>query len=85
MRRRLARLLLVLALVPASACGGDDESTPSQGSTTTEPSPAETQRALEDTSLKPQIPRPTGTPPRRLEAEDIVKGKGRAAKPGDIV
>ena len=27
----------------------------------------------------------TGSPPRRLEKEDIVKGKGPAAKPGDTV
>ena len=31
------------------------------------------------------IPKPSGSPPRRLEKEDIVKGKGRAAKPGDTL
>ena len=31
------------------------------------------------------LPKPTGSPPRRLVKEDIVKGKGPAAKPGDTV
>jgi peptidylprolyl isomerase len=31
------------------------------------------------------IPKPTGTPPRKLVKEDIVKGKGPGAKPGDTV
>ena len=29
--------------------------------------------------------KPTGSPPRKLVTEDIVKGKGRAAKAGDSV
>ena len=28
---------------------------------------------------------PTGSPPRKLAKEDIVKGKGPGAKPGDTV
>ena len=31
------------------------------------------------------IDKPTGVPPRRLVKEDIVKGKGPGAKPGDTV
>ena len=31
------------------------------------------------------IPKPTGSPPRKLVVEDIVKGKGKAAKKGDTV
>ena len=31
------------------------------------------------------IPKPSGSPPRRLVKEDIVKGKGPAAKPGDTL
>ena len=31
------------------------------------------------------IPKPSGSPPRKLEKEDIVKGKGPAAKPGDTL
>src|SRR5918996_1138344 len=44
-----------------------------------EPQQTETAAAadLKDTSRKPEIAKPTGTPPRRLQTEDIVKGKGR--------
>ena len=31
------------------------------------------------------MPEPSGKPPRKLKAEDIVKGKGKAAKPGDAL
>ena len=47
--------------------------------------PAAPRDALEDTSVKPEIPKPSGSPPRKLEKEDIVKGKGPAAKAGDTV
>jgi peptidylprolyl isomerase len=89
------RLLCLLALAASIAfapagCRGDEEdesggSTSASETTETEISPAAAARALEDTSVKPQIPRPSGAPPRRLETENIVRGKGRAAKRGDIV
>ena len=95
---RLSRLVLTLIAVVCvtglSACGGDDDSggsppetatsQPDTG-TATEPSPADAQEALKDTSQKPVIPKPTGSPPRRLVVEDIVKGTGKAAKKGDTV
>jgi len=88
MRRLLACLLLLLVLVPA--CGDDDDETTTQSSdrqseTTDEPSPSEQREALKDTTAKPVIPKPSGSPPRRLVKEDIVKGKGRAAKLGDTL
>jgi peptidylprolyl isomerase len=87
MRRLLACLLLLLVLVPA--CGDDDSdpaaSSDRQSETTEEPSPSAQREALKDTTAKPVIPKPAGTPPRRLVKEDIVKGKGRAAKPGDTL
>jgi peptidylprolyl isomerase len=68
-------------------CGGDDEeeperppSIPSAEEQATETAPA---ADLTDTSKKPAIPKPTGSPPRRLVKEDIVKGKGPPAKGGD--
>ena len=89
MRRLLPCLLLSLLLVPV-ACGSDDDggepaakTTPAE--TSEEPSPSAQREALEDTSTKPQIPRPSGSPPRNLEKDDIVRGKGPAAKPGDTV
>jgi peptidylprolyl isomerase len=95
----MARLLALLALLAAlglAACGDDDDdggggdsSSPPPAApaeqTETEPSPAEQRQALENTSTKPEIPRPTGSPPRRLQTEDIVRGKGPSAKPGDTV
>jgi peptidylprolyl isomerase len=96
---RPSRLVLILiAVVLAtgmSACGGDDDSAggsppktatsqPDTG-TATEPSPAEVEQELKDTSKKPVMPKPTGSPPRKLVVEDIVKGKGPPAKRGDTV
>jgi peptidylprolyl isomerase len=94
MALRLLALLVLLATLGLAACGDDDddggngESPPppaAEEQTETEPSPAEQRAALEDTSTKPEIPRPSGSPPRRLVTEDIVRGKGRAAKAGDTV
>ena len=84
-------LLLLLALAAALAlvaCGDDDDSEPAAqtdggASTTEEPSPSAQREALKDTSTEPVIPKPTGSPPRRLVKEDIVKGKGKPVQPGD--
>ena len=97
MTGRLRPVLLLIAVVLAAglmACGGDDDSAgappetatsqPDTG-TATALSPAEIQDALRDTSTKPVLPQPTGSPPRRLVIEDIVKGKGAPAKKGDTV
>jgi peptidylprolyl isomerase len=88
--RRLACLLALLVTLPAAACGGDDDSGGEPSANTTkpkseEPSPSQQREALEDTSQRPHIPKPTGSPPRRLAKEDIVKGKGAPAKPGDLL
>src|SRR5688500_8693702 len=93
-RRLLALIALLTVLAPAAltACGDDDdgEGGSAQGSgeqaqTAEEPSPSEQREALEDTSTKPVVPKPTGTPPRRVVKEDIVKGRGRPARPGDML
>jgi peptidylprolyl isomerase len=94
---RLVALIALFAALGLAACGDDDDGGDGNGNggsssppaaeeqTQTEPSPAEQRQALEDTSTKPEIPRPSGSPPRRLVTEDIVRGKGRAAKPGDTL
>jgi peptidylprolyl isomerase len=86
MRRPLALTALLLATLLV-ACGGDDNRDQAAKTVKTEtseqPSPAQEREALEDTSLRPHIPQPTGSPPRHLVKEDIVKGKGAPAKPGD--
>jgi peptidylprolyl isomerase len=90
----MSPLVVLLVVAALSACGGDDDSadSPPQAKTSqpdtgtaTAPTPAEAQAALEDTSQKPVLPKPTGSPPRRLVVEDIVKGRGAAAKKGDTV
>jgi peptidylprolyl isomerase len=81
---RLVTLLVLAAVLPASGCGGDDDSGSAEAEQPTDTA-AEARKALEDTSVKPVIERPSGSPPRRLEKEDIVKGKGRRAKPGDRI
>jgi peptidylprolyl isomerase len=88
---RLLTLLSLLLALGVAACGDDDDEPAAQGggdtqaTTAEEPSPSEQREALEDTSTKPEIPKPTGSPPRRLVKEDIVKGKGAPAKPGDVL
>jgi peptidylprolyl isomerase len=77
----------------ASACGGDegtdlipDPDNASQsadtGTTTTATTPAKASDP-KDTSTKPTIEKPSGDPPKKLVKEDIVVGKGAAAKKGD--
>ena len=97
MRRRIAPLVVLVALLLAlglAACGSDDDDSGSgSGGLTNEseqqPDPAATDTApapdLTDTSAKPVIAKPTGSPPRKLVKEDIVEGKGPGAKPGDTV
>jgi peptidylprolyl isomerase len=89
MRRPLACLLALVVLTGVAACGDDDEpaaqDSDTQTQTSEEPSPSAQREALKDTTVKPVIPKPTGSPPRRLQKEDIVKGKGRPAKAGDTV
>jgi peptidylprolyl isomerase len=90
LRPRCITIALLVALA-AAGCGGDDEATdtdPDQGqeqAETTETSPAAAAKALKDTGVRPEVPRPAGSPPRRLETENIVKGKGPPAKRGDKV
>jgi peptidylprolyl isomerase len=84
------RLLLLLALTSLAlglaACGDDDEEEGGGGATqaqTAEPElPAEVSKDLD---VKPEIPKPAGPPPTELVKEDIVKGKGKAAKVGDEI
>jgi peptidylprolyl isomerase len=91
-RLRPVALLAVLAALGPVGCGDDEDggdgAAPPAAQEQTEapePSPAEQREALEDTGTKPVIPRPSGSPPRRLQKDDIVRGKGPPAKPGDTL
>src|SRR5215211_4566842 len=84
-------LLALLLAIGVAACGGDDDGEASgttaetKAKTTEQPTPSELRRRLRDTTAKPVIPKPSGSPPRRLVKEDIVRGKGPAARPGDTI
>jgi peptidylprolyl isomerase len=84
--RRLALALAVAAL--AAGCGDDDEDqadSPAAPTATQEQQTQTTAPDLTNTSTKPAIPKPTGSPPRKLLVEDIVKGKGRLSRKGDTL
>lgn len=90
-RPPLACLAATLALLLAG-CGEDDDS--GSAAATPEPTPTATatpspaaggSEANQDTTVKPTIDKPAGEPPAKLVKEDIVQGKGRAAKSGDQV
>ena len=90
--RHVLTLIAVVAVFGMAACGDDDDSggsadTTAQQDTATETAsaPSDAEGALKDTSKKPAIPKPTGSPPRKLVTDDIVVGKGPGAKPGDTV
>jgi peptidylprolyl isomerase len=90
---RLPILLACLFLaVFAAACGDDEEEASSPPATATEtatPEPAvgevDVEGISKDLTEKPSVAQPSGDPPAELQKVDIVKGKGKAAKPGDNV
>ena len=96
--RPLLLMLLITAALALAACGDDEAKTdpstaaPSGGTpaattetaTETEPAPAEGGDP-KDLKKKPRVDVPKGDPPSKLVTEDIVKGKGKAAKKGDNV
>ena len=89
---RLIALLALGAALLLSACGDDEEDRGGSGQSAeqteeapAEPTPSEAREALKDTSVKPELPKPSGSPPRRLETQDVVNGEGPAAQAGDNV
>jgi peptidylprolyl isomerase len=83
----LACLLFALF---AAGCGddGEEEAAAPQATATETPAPEGSVDAAsisKDLTAKPEIEKPEGTPPAELQKTDIVKGKGKAAKPGDTV
>src|SRR5919112_6777103 len=87
MPRLVLILIAAVAVLTVTACGDDEEGSgdaaKQQAGTQTQTAPSED--ALKNTSIRPEIPKPTGIPPRKLVKRDIVKGRGPAAKPGDTV
>ena len=89
LRLLLLAVLASLALALA-ACGDDDEGdggsdAPAAEQTTTTAAPEDPVEISTNLEAKPEIGKPTGQPPTELVKEDIVVGKGPAAKEGDSV
>ncbi len=87
----MPRILLALFLLALTAgCGGGDDAS-GESAATPIPVPqdpaADIRRIVEglstDTSSKPEIAAPLGSPPAELEKRDIVRGNGPKAKRGD--
>jgi len=88
--RRLPILLACCLLAVGVAAGGDDSdeqsATPAATSTPAATTAADLAADVStDLTDKPAIATPSGDPPAELETVDIVKGKGKAAKKGDVV
>ena len=94
--RLLLPLALLVSVLALAACGDDDtESDPSTAAPSAPAeapptAPAETEAEGEggnpkDLDSKPRVDVPKGDPPSKLVTEDIVEGKGKAAKKGDQV
>jgi peptidylprolyl isomerase len=93
MRTRLVLVVLLLSMAGAvAACGGGDDAS-GESAATPIPIPqdpaADIRRIVEgldeDTSSKPEIAAPEGSPPPTLEKRDIVRGTGPGAKKGDTL
>jgi peptidylprolyl isomerase len=86
-RRTHISATLVAAAIAVAGCGGGSSTTadiPAGPAPAPKPVPTPTTSSnLKDTKSKPAIPKPTGSPPKKLVVKDIVVGKGRAAKKGD--
>jgi peptidylprolyl isomerase len=88
--RATTAALLATATLGVAACGEADKT----ASTTTDPAPAAAAPTTtttagaaphaisKDLGTKPEIPKPTGSPPAKLVVKDIVKGKGKTARSG---
>ena len=68
------------------------QAAPSPDTTVTESDPTQPSKPAspsgkisENLDQKPEIPKPSGSPPTKLEIEDVVEGKGAEAKEGDTV
>jgi peptidylprolyl isomerase len=99
MRKIVTALTTLLAVLVVAGCGSqakDSRDSASSGpppadQTTTEQqppadaAPATDGKISKDLKKKPAIPKPAGSPPTKLQIEDVVVGNGKVAKKGDTV
>jgi peptidylprolyl isomerase len=97
--RLLSALVLAAFVLVAAGCGDDDSGSATDGVTaatqTTEEPAQETQapkaRKVKpssgeaDIDRKPDVPEGKGDPPTQLVVQDLIVGKGKRAKAGDMV
>jgi peptidylprolyl isomerase len=90
MRRPLLLALLVPALALGACGGGNDETAAPQSAAAAATAIPDAGTAVavlaarisKDSGAKPQIPAPDGDPSAQLVKRDIVRGKGKLARPG---
>jgi peptidylprolyl isomerase len=101
MRKIVIALTALLAAALVAGCGDQPKDSrdsasgaaPVADTTTTDTTATETPatapatggKISTDVTKKPEVPKPSGSPPKKLEVDDIVEGKGKAAKKGDQV
>jgi peptidylprolyl isomerase len=79
-----AAALLAALLLGLAGCGGDDDEAEPAATGTAETAPAEAAPPADAAGGKPSVEVPDEIP-KKLQSDDLKKGKGRAAKKGDTV
>ena len=79
--KALLTAIAACTVLAFAGCGDDDSNSTESG--TSETTAAQSDQT--DTKTKPAIEVPEGEPPADLAEDDVVVGKGRPAKAGDMV
>jgi peptidylprolyl isomerase len=86
---RIARLLcvpLVAVALIAAGCGEEEPPKAKNQPSPNEPQqPAVTPETPKELQTKPKVEKGKGSPPKKLESEDIIVGKGKTATSGSQV
>jgi peptidylprolyl isomerase len=88
--RRLLIPFLAAVCLAAAGCSEEEveKAADDTAAETTEQQPAQEEDAPAASAAprpKPKIAKPTGVPPKKLVVEDLIQGKGPAAKAGDQI
>ena len=80
-------LPLIAAALLAAGCGGEEEppKAKNQPSPNEPQQPASTPETPPELQTKPKVEKGKGSPPKKVETEDIVVGKGKTATAGSQV
>ena len=84
---RLLCLPLIAVALLAAGCGGEEEppKAKNQPSPNEPQQPAATPETPKELQTKPKVEKGKGSPPKKLESEDIIVGKGKTATAGSQV